>query len=98
MHAVPGLDPELLRQRRSAVAGAHRGGQPTPYSSPIVDLRDGSVVGYEALARPVDGSSPSAMFAAAREQGTLAEVDRACRAAALEQAARRGWPRRSRSS
>ena len=53
---------------------------------PIVDLRDRSVVGYEALARPTDGSSPTALFAAARAQGRLAEVDRECRAAALRQA------------
>ena len=53
---------------------------------PIVDLRDRSVVGYEAFARPTDGSSPTALFAAARAQGRLAEVDRECRAAALRQA------------
>jgi len=53
---------------------------------PIVDLRDRSVVGYEALARPTDGSSPTALFAAARAEGRLAEVDRECRAAALRQA------------
>jgi EAL domain-containing protein (putative c-di-GMP-specific phosphodiesterase class I) len=57
---------------------------------PIVDLRDLSVVGYEALARPRDGSSPEALFAAAREQGRLAEVDRACRATALSEAAAAG--------
>jgi EAL domain-containing protein (putative c-di-GMP-specific phosphodiesterase class I) len=53
---------------------------------PIVDLRDASVVGYEALARPRDGRSPAQLFAAAREQGRLPEVDRACRAAALKDA------------
>ena len=53
---------------------------------PIVDLRDASVVGYEALARPQDGRSPQQLFAAAREQGRLPEVDRACRAAALRDA------------
>jgi EAL domain-containing protein (putative c-di-GMP-specific phosphodiesterase class I) len=57
---------------------------------PIVDLRDGSVIGYEALARPQDGTSPEQLFAAAREQGTLAEVDRACRSAALREAAAGG--------
>jgi EAL domain-containing protein (putative c-di-GMP-specific phosphodiesterase class I) len=57
---------------------------------PIVDLRDGSIIGYEALARPQDGTSPEALFAAAREQGTLAEVDRACRAIALRTAAEAG--------
>jgi EAL domain-containing protein (putative c-di-GMP-specific phosphodiesterase class I) len=53
---------------------------------PIVDLRDMSVVGYEALARPSDGTPPEELFATAREEGRLAEVDRACRAAALREA------------
>ena len=57
---------------------------------PIVDLRDRSVIGYEALARPRDGSSPEQLFALAREQGRLAEVDRACRQAALRDAAAAG--------
>jgi EAL domain-containing protein (putative c-di-GMP-specific phosphodiesterase class I) len=57
-----------------------------PVYQPIFDLRDGSVVGYEALARGKGGdglSSPDALFAAAREQGRVAELDRACREAAL---------------
>src|ERR1700759_1853886 len=57
---------------------------------PIVDLRDGSVIGYEALARPRDGSSPEQLFALAPRQGRLAEVDRACRQAALRDAAAAG--------
>jgi EAL domain-containing protein (putative c-di-GMP-specific phosphodiesterase class I) len=62
----------------------------TPAFQPIVDLRDGAIVGYEALARPLDGSSPEQLFAAAREQGRLMEVDRECRAAALRAAAEAG--------
>ena len=57
-----------------------------PVYQPIVDLRDGSVVGYEALARGKGGNglaSPDALFAAARELGRVAELDRACREAAL---------------
>jgi EAL domain-containing protein (putative c-di-GMP-specific phosphodiesterase class I) len=57
---------------------------------PIFDLRDGCVVGYEALARPRDGSSPEELFARAREEGRLSEVDRECRAAALREAAAAG--------
>src|SRR3954451_6266414 len=57
---------------------------------PIVDLRDRSVIGYEALARTRDGRSPAALFADARAQGRLAEVDRACREAALRDAAKAG--------
>src|SRR5690349_16909706 len=53
---------------------------------PIFELRELGVVGFEALARPVDGSSPEDLFAAAREAGRLAEVDRECRAAALRAA------------
>ncbi len=53
---------------------------------PIVDLRDRSVVGYEALARPTDGSSPPALFAAAGAEGRLADGDRVCGGAALQQA------------
>ena len=56
---------------------------------PIVDLDTGRVVGYEALARGPEGplSSPAALFAAAREIGSLAELDEACRAAAFRGAA-----------
>ncbi len=60
-----------------------------PVFQPIVDLRDGSVVGYEALARGRNGdgpSSPSELFAAARELGKVGELDRACREAALASA------------
>jgi EAL domain-containing protein (putative c-di-GMP-specific phosphodiesterase class I) len=60
-----------------------------PVFQPIFDLRDGHVVGYEALARGRNGSgltSPEALFAAARAQGRVGELDRACREAALESA------------
>lgn len=54
---------------------------------PIVDLRSGGVVGYEALARGAVGGGferPDLLFAAARERGLTAELDWACRAAAFE--------------
>jgi EAL domain-containing protein (putative c-di-GMP-specific phosphodiesterase class I) len=57
-----------------------------PVYQPIFDLRDGAVVGYEALARGRNGNGgtpPDALFAAAREDGTVTELDRACREAAL---------------
>ena len=57
---------------------------------PVVELRGLSVVGYEALARPTDGTSPEELFEAARAEGRLAEVDRACRTAALERRAAAG--------
>jgi EAL domain-containing protein (putative c-di-GMP-specific phosphodiesterase class I) len=73
---------------RSAVRGTD--GAVLAAFQPIIDLRDGCVVGYEALARPRDGSSPEQLFAAARAEGRLGEVDRACRAAALRDAAAAG--------
>jgi EAL domain-containing protein (putative c-di-GMP-specific phosphodiesterase class I) len=56
---------------------------------PIVDLDSGALVGYEALARGPVGSpleSPLELFAAARAEGLLAELDSACRAQAFSAA------------
>ncbi|NAZ87234.1 EAL domain-containing protein [Kineococcus sp. T90] len=52
---------------------------------PIVDLDTGAVVAYEALARGPVGplERPDRLFAAARAEGLLAELDHACRAAAF---------------
>ena len=52
---------------------------------PIVDLATGAVVAYEALARGPVGPlhRPDDLFAAARAEGLLAELDQACRAAAF---------------
>lgn len=53
---------------------------------PIVELASGAVVGYEALARGPLGSTlerPDHLFAAARAAGRVAELDWACRIAAL---------------
>src|SRR3954469_5781710 len=53
---------------------------------PIVDLGSGEVVAYEALARGPLGSlleRPDLLFAAAREHDVLAELDWACRSAAV---------------
>ena len=69
------------REGRTAIVAAFQ---------PIFDLRDLAVVGYEAFARPSDGTSPEQLFARARAEGRLAEVDRECRAAALAQAAAAG--------
>lgn len=58
-----------------------------PAFQPIVDLSDGSPVGYEALARGLPGAPlarPDELFAAARATGRLVELDWACRLAALE--------------
>ncbi|WP_299959473.1 EAL domain-containing protein [uncultured Modestobacter sp.] len=59
---------------------------------PIVELDSGRVVAYEALARGPEGPlrAPDALFAAARAEGCLTELDQACRAAALRGAVRAG--------
>ena len=54
---------------------------------PIVDIGSLAVVGYEALARGPQGSplaSPAELFGAARRSGQVAELDRACREAAIQ--------------
>jgi EAL domain-containing protein (putative c-di-GMP-specific phosphodiesterase class I) len=53
---------------------------------PIVELESGNVIAYEALARGPEGSaleSPLELFAAARDEGRVVELDWMCRAAAV---------------
>ncbi|SDT15293.1 EAL domain, c-di-GMP-specific phosphodiesterase class I (or its enzymatically inactive variant) [Friedmanniella luteola] len=52
---------------------------------PLVELTTGRLVGYEALARGPVGplERPDHLFAAARRHGLLAELDAACRLAAV---------------
>jgi EAL domain-containing protein (putative c-di-GMP-specific phosphodiesterase class I) len=65
-----------------------------PVFQPIVDLRDGAVVGYEALLRsgPADGElhSARALLAAARREDSMLALDLAARDAALAAAERAG--------
>jgi EAL domain-containing protein (putative c-di-GMP-specific phosphodiesterase class I) len=65
-----------------------------PVFQPIVDLRDGAVVGYEALMRsgPEDGPlhSAGALLAAARREDSTVALDLATRDAALRAAEGRG--------
>jgi diguanylate cyclase (GGDEF)-like protein len=52
-----------------------------PVYQPIVDLRDGSVLGFEGLIRPGASSSfgnPGQLFAAAAAAGRTVELDMAC--------------------
>ena len=81
----PAPDPGTL-------AGILRGGSLTSAFQPIVDLSTGRIVGYEALARgPVGGlSQPDELFAMARADGLVAELDRACLRAAFDGAAAGG--------
>jgi diguanylate cyclase (GGDEF)-like protein/PAS domain S-box-containing protein len=57
-----------------------------------VELDTGRVVAYEALARGPEGplQRPDMLFAAARTEGRLAELDEACRAAAFTGAVKHG--------
>jgi len=53
---------------------------------PIVSLRDGSVLGYEALSRGPEGSdleSPEKMFEVAEQSKALWDLERLCRSKAL---------------
>ncbi len=58
---------------------------------PIVELESARVIGYEALARGPKGSPlerPDRLFAEARTLGLVGELDWACRAAAVDAAAK----------
>ena len=60
---------------------------------PLIDLDSGNVVGYEALTRgPRERGllAPDDLFAAARREGRLTELDWACRWSAVEAARRAG--------
>jgi EAL domain-containing protein (putative c-di-GMP-specific phosphodiesterase class I) len=60
-----------------------------PAFQPIVQLPEGRVIGYEALARGPQGSalqSPAELFGAAVAEGRLEELDEACQSAALRAA------------
>ncbi|WP_308123632.1 sensor domain-containing phosphodiesterase [Modestobacter marinus] len=76
----------------AAVRAVLADGAVTCLFQPIVDLDDGRVVAYEALARGPEGPlrAPDALFAAARAAGCLPELDQACRSAALRGAVAAG--------
>ena len=61
---------------------------------PVVELGTEAVVGFEALARGQAGTrleSPVALFAAARANGRLGELELACQTAAVDAAEFAGW-------
>lgn len=63
-------------------------GELQPAYQPIVDLTNGDVVGFEALARwpNLAGATPDLVFAAAERNGRTIELDWACRLAAANDA------------
>ncbi|MEJ2871671.1 EAL domain-containing protein [Actinomycetospora sp. OC33-EN08] len=63
-----------------------------PVLQPVADVGTGEVVGVEALARGPAGplAGPDRLFAAARAEGRLAELDDLCRRRAVEVAAEAG--------
>lgn len=83
------LSPAALRGPSLTVEDVVRNGHVQAVFQPVVHLATGAVVGYEALARGPHGTAlerPTALFAAARQAGVLAELDWACRAAAVRAA------------
>jgi len=92
-----------LRRRRTNTGGATPPGPgarpawPQVHSlyQPVVHLQTRTIIGYEALARGPEGTdlyTPDALFAAARAQGTLGELDWACRIAAFDGAVKAHLP------
>jgi EAL domain-containing protein (putative c-di-GMP-specific phosphodiesterase class I)/cellulose synthase/poly-beta-1,6-N-acetylglucosamine synthase-like glycosyltransferase len=89
-----------VRSTQAAVAGRPRRGPQSPLSpsssfeeftfftvfQPISDLESGEVVGYEALTRFADGSSPERGLEAAQAQGVHIDLDAALIRAALASA------------
>jgi EAL domain-containing protein (putative c-di-GMP-specific phosphodiesterase class I) len=64
-----------------------------PTYQTVFDLTNGEQVGAEALARwPRLGITPDVAFRAATQQGRLAELDEACRHAAIDDALTHGLP------
>jgi diguanylate cyclase (GGDEF)-like protein/PAS domain S-box-containing protein len=80
------FDPAAAAGELARVLGE---GAVTAVFQPIVELADGEVVGYEALARGPEGSPlhrPDRLFAAAAAAGRTVEADWACRVAAVRAA------------
>ncbi len=66
-----------------------------PVFQPIISLRDGSILGYEALSRGPAGTplqNPDTMFSVARECGKLWELELLCRSKALESVYKQNTP------
>lgn len=76
--------PEMLRKNLDEILELS---QIKTVFQPIMSLRDGTVLGYEALSRGPIGTplqNPDAMFTVAKECGKLWELEQLCRSKALE--------------
>ncbi|HEX7492212.1 MAG TPA: EAL domain-containing protein [Candidatus Limnocylindrales bacterium] len=60
----------------------------TPVFQPIVDLKTGKYVGFEALTRFDDGTRPDLRFLAADKVGMMVQLEKACLNLQVEQARR----------
>jgi EAL domain-containing protein (putative c-di-GMP-specific phosphodiesterase class I) len=76
---VPGDLPDQAAV--TAIIEVIRGRRLTPVYQPIVDLRSGTVLGFEGLIRPAPSaafSNPGQLFSAAAAAGRTSELDLAC--------------------
>lgn len=88
-NSAPRPATELQRQ----LGGVIERGEIKTVFQPIVSLRDGSVLGYEALSRGPEGTPleyPDALFGVAMDCGKLWDLEKLCRTRALENAFRCG--------
>jgi diguanylate cyclase (GGDEF)-like protein len=72
--------PRLLRAAGSVIEVIEKGAVRAAYQ-PLVDLRTGEVVGFEGLARLIEGapfSDPGSLFAVAEATGRTSELDELC--------------------
>lgn len=79
----------ILGTRGAEVRSILAGGHLTTQYQPIVDMDQGTIMGYEALTRGpanTDLERPDALFASCQEERLLDELDRLCRCAAVKNA------------
>lgn len=80
------MEDEELKARGEELMRIIREERITPVFQPIVSLRDGSVLGYEALSRGPAGTDmemPDILFSVAEQTQALWELERLCRTKAL---------------
>lgn len=79
----------LLDTRGAELRSILAGGRLTTQYQPIVDMEQGTIMGYEALTRGPANSTlerPDALFASCQEERLLDELDRLCRCEAVRNA------------